>query len=188
VIGCGFVAKEKETRDRVRALVKQVLESAPVKEEISPVSPPKENFPQHLVVNSLQEKQEKEFDRDESAKSLITEDDLRGLDEGSRVRIAETARFTPLAQDIVNDKKLVLIRKSPRRASLKVKSVAVGSDHGGFEYKEQLKKYLAELGVKVRDFGTNSKDAVDYPDFAHEVAAAVGKNHADAGIIIDGAE
>ena len=178
---------DKETRDRVRALVKQVLENVPLEEEKSSASAQTESFPQRVVVNSLKEKSEKEFDRDESAKKLLTEDDLRGLEEGARVRVAENAKFTALAQDIVNDKKLVLIKKSSRNASLKVKSVAVGCDHGGFEYKEQLKTFLGELGVNVRDFGTNSKDAVDYPDFAHAVAEAVGRNHVDAGIIIDGA-
>ena len=132
---------DKETRDRVRALVKQVLENASVEEEKSSPSPQTENFPQRVVVNSLKEKSEKEFDRDESAKKLLTEDDLRGLEEGARVRIAENAKFTALAQDIVNDKKLVLIKKSSRNASFKVKSVAVGCDHGGFEYKEQLKTF-----------------------------------------------
>ena len=57
-----------------------------------------ENFPQRVVVNSLKEKSEKEFDRDESAKNLLTEDDLRGLEEGARVRVAENAKFTPLAR------------------------------------------------------------------------------------------
>ena len=155
---------DKETRERVRALVKQVLESVPLEDE-KPSAKQTENFPQRLVVNSLKEKSEKEFDRDESAKKLLTEDDLRGLEEGARLRVAENVKFTPLAQDIINDKKLVLIKKSSRNASLKVKSVAVGCDHGGFEYKEQLKIFLGELGVNVRDFGTNSKDAVDYPGF-----------------------
>jgi ribose 5-phosphate isomerase B len=181
------MAENKETRDRVRALVKQVLENVPLEDEKPAAQQTPENFPQRVVVNSLKEKSEKEFDRDESAKKLLTEDDLRGLEEGSRVRVAENVKFTPLARDIVNDKKLVLVKKSSRKASLKVKSVAVGCDHGGFEFKEQLKNFLAELGVNVRDFGTNSKDAVDYPDFAHAVAEAVGRNHVEAGIIIDGA-
>src|SRR5687767_7584984 len=183
------MAEDKETRERVRALVRQVLESVPVEDEntVSSEATAQENFPKRVVVNSLQDKIDKEYDRDESAKNLITEDDLRGLEEGAKVRVAENARFTPLAQDIVSDKKIVLVKKTSRNASLKVKSVAVGCDHGGFEYKEQLKNFLAELGLNVRDFGTNSKDAVDYPDFAHAVATAVGKNHVDAGIIIDGA-
>lgn len=179
---------DKETRDRVRALVKQVLEAVPLEEEkTSDAQPQAENFPQRIVVNSLKEKSERDFDRDESAKGLLTEDDLRGLDEGARVRIAENAKFTPLARDIINDKKLVLIKKSSRNTSLKVKSVAIGCDHGGYEYKEQLKVFLSELGLNVRDCGTNSTEAVDYPDFAHLVAEAVGRNHVDAGIIIDGA-
>ena len=97
------------------------------------------------------------------------------------------AKFTPLAADIVSDKQIVLIRKESRDAGLLIKSVAIGADHGGFAMKEQLKVYLTDLGLQVRDFGTNSTDAVDYPDFAHAVAKAVGAKHVDAGIIIDGA-
>ena len=112
---------DKETRDRVRALVKQVLENVPLEEEKPSASAQTENFPQRVVVNSLKEKSEKEFDRDESAKKLLTEDDLRGLEEGARLRVAENVKFTALAQDIVNDKKLVLIKKSSRNASLESK-------------------------------------------------------------------
>ena len=176
------MAEDKETRERVRALVKEVLANVPVEEEA-----PTESFPQRVVVNSLKEEIGKEFDRDESAKSLITEDDLRGLDSGARLRIAENAKFTPLARDIVREKNIVLIKKSSRRASTKVKSVALGCDHGGFEFKEQLKDFLDGLGLQTRDFGTNSKDAVDYPDFAHAVAKAVSEKQVDVGIIIDGA-
>ena len=53
--------------------------------------------------------------------------------------------------------------------------------------KEELKTFLTELGHQVRDFGTNSEEAVDYPDFAHAVARAVADSQADVGIIIDGA-
>jgi ribose 5-phosphate isomerase B len=53
--------------------------------------------------------------------------------------------------------------------------------------KEELKKLLAELGHRVRDFGTDSTDAVDYPDFAHAVARSVSEGEADLGIVIDGA-
>jgi ribose 5-phosphate isomerase B len=118
---------------------------------------------------------------------LITEDDLRGLEEGSRLRVAANAKFTPLASDIVEEKKLVLIKKEPRKSSVKVKTVAVGADHGGYPVKEQLKGFLGELGLQVRDFGTSSTDAVDYPDFAHAVAKAVSGRQVDVGIIVDGA-
>jgi ribose 5-phosphate isomerase B len=67
------------------------------------------------------------------------------------------------------------------------KVVAIGADHGGFELKEALKKELNTLGFEVNDVGTNSKDAVDYPDFAHAVAQLVGSGKAWRGIMIDGA-
>jgi ribose 5-phosphate isomerase B len=177
------MAEDKDTRERVRALVKEVLANVPLEEETTPP----ENFPQRVVVNSLKDEVVKEFDRDESAKSLIAEDDLRGLDFGAKLRVSENAKFTPLADDIVREKQIVLVKKSGRRGSSKIHSIAVGSDHGGFEFKEELKIFLKKAGFQVRDFGTNSKDAVDYPDFAHAVARAVGEKSVDVGIVIDGA-
>jgi ribose 5-phosphate isomerase B len=67
------------------------------------------------------------------------------------------------------------------------KKVAIGADHGGFELKEALKAELAALGFDVLDCGTNSKDAVDYPDFAHAVAQQVANGSAWRGVMIDGA-
>lgn len=67
------------------------------------------------------------------------------------------------------------------------KVVAIGSDHGGFELKEMLKPDITALGFEVMDVGTKSKDAVDYPDFAHAVAILVSQGKAWRGIIIDGA-
>jgi ribose 5-phosphate isomerase B len=67
------------------------------------------------------------------------------------------------------------------------KIVALGADHGGYELKEILKKDISEMGFEVADVGTNSKEAVDYPDFAHEVARLVGTGKAWRGIMIDGA-
>ena len=177
---------KQETRDRVRELVRQVLATVPTEGEAAPIREA-EHSPEHVVVNSLQEKMSHEWDRDESAKSLITEDDLRGLEPGSRLRVAENVRFTALAQDIVNELGIELIRKQERKSTAKVRSVAVGSDHGGFKMKEQLKGFLTDFGLNVRDFGTESEDAVDYPDFAHAVAKSVSGRQVDVGIIIDGA-
>jgi len=67
------------------------------------------------------------------------------------------------------------------------KTVAIGSDHGGFELKGLLKTEITSLGFEVTDVGTNSKDAVDYPDFAHVVAQLVSTGKAWRGIMIDGA-
>lgn len=178
-----MASQTEHTRDRIRELVRQVLESVPVDD----ASATADVAPEHVVVNSMKASVEREFDRDESSKSLITEDDLRGLDHGARVRISESAKFTPLAADIVNERQIRLIRKLPRTGGLKVSSVAIGADHGGFEMKEQLKTYLSQLGLQVRDFGTVSTAAVDYPDFAYAVAKAVAAGHVDAGIVVDGA-
>jgi ribose 5-phosphate isomerase B len=79
------------------------------------------------------------------------------------------------------------VRRVPRRGSRAIKMVAVGADHGGYQMKEELKTLLAEMGHRVHDFGTDSEDAVDYPDFAHAVARAVSDGTVDVGIIIDGA-
>ena len=176
----------REKRDRIRALVEQVLATVPT-EGRSPTPGASEQKPEHVVVNSLLSKVGKAFDRDESSRTLITEDDLRGLESGSRLRVAENVKFTSLAQDIVNERNIELIRKASRQNTTKVRTVAVGADHGGFKMKEQLKVYLTDLGLNVRDFGTNSEDAVDYPDYAHAVANSVSGKQVDIGIIIDGA-
>lgn len=65
--------------------------------------------------------------------------------------------------------------------------IAIGSDHGGYALKESLKKFIQGLGHEVKDFGTNSVDPVDYPDFAFVVAGAVATGDCPRGIIIDGA-
>ena len=111
---------DKETRERVRELVRQVLASVPAESESAP-PPAAEYIPEHVVVNSLQDKLGKEYDRDESAKSLITEDDLRGLEPGSKIRVAENVMFTPLATDIINDLKIELVRKAARKSTAKVR-------------------------------------------------------------------
>jgi deoxyribose-phosphate aldolase len=65
--------------------------------------------------------------------------------------------------------------------------IALGADHGGFELKQQLLEYVASLGHTVRDCGTHSKDPVDYPRIAAEVATLVASGQADFGIMVDGA-
>ena len=60
--------------------------------------------------------------------------------------------------------------------------IAIGSDHGGFELKEEIKKYFDEKGIEYKDFGAYSKDRVDYPIIAKQVAKAVQNKDADRGI------
>lgn len=65
-------------------------------------------------------------------------------------------------------------------------TLAIASDHAGYSTKEELKKYLAELGYNVWDFGTHSDDSVDYPDFAHPLATAIEKGDYQLGILLCG--
>ncbi len=77
---------------------------------------------------------------------------------------------------------------SPARAEISGRNVvAIGADHGGFELKEALKSELTALGFEINDVGTNSKEAVDYPDFALAVAQLVSSGKAWRGIMVDGA-
>ena len=64
--------------------------------------------------------------------------------------------------------------------------IAIGSDHAGFEYKEQIRAYLAEHGHEVKDFGTFSTEPVDYPQFIRPVALAVARGEYERGIILGG--
>lgn len=64
--------------------------------------------------------------------------------------------------------------------------IIAGADHAGFDYKEQIKKHLAEKGIEISDKGTTSPDSVDYPDFAHAVAKGVADKEGEFGILICG--
>jgi ribose 5-phosphate isomerase B len=64
--------------------------------------------------------------------------------------------------------------------------LAIGSDHAGFHYKEQLKTWLTQQGWQVDDKGTHSTESTDYPDYAHPVAQMVEDGKAAAGILICG--
>lgn len=173
--------EDDSTRDRVRALVREVLaKAAPENAEEKPTVT--------RFVNTVSESNtQTAVTRDESAKSVITEDDVRGLEPGAVLRIGEDARLTPLAADIIKEQQIEIVRRASRRGSKASKLIAVGADHGGFRMKEELKGVLAELGHRVQDFGAYSEDAVDYPDFAHAVARAVADGSSDLGIMIDGA-
>lgn len=64
--------------------------------------------------------------------------------------------------------------------------IAIGADHGGFELKEEIKKYLDSKGIEYVDYGTNSNDSVNYPDYAKKVAEAVASKNAEKGILCCG--
>lgn len=87
----------------------------------------------------------------------------------------------------------IATRAEPGRESAHSKSavgqgtIALGADHGGYALKEILKAHLTSLGYNVTDCGTNSAEAVDYPDFAYAVAKLVSEGKAWRGIVVDGA-
>lgn len=64
--------------------------------------------------------------------------------------------------------------------------IAIGNDHAGTDYKNTIVKHLEEQGHEITNFGTNTNDSVDYPDFVHPVAEAVSNNEVDYGILICG--
>ena len=64
--------------------------------------------------------------------------------------------------------------------------IALGADHAGFHLKDSLKRTLDDLGVAYHDFGTDSAESVDYPDFAHAVAQGVATGQFERGILVCG--
>jgi ribose 5-phosphate isomerase B len=66
------------------------------------------------------------------------------------------------------------------------KSIAIGCDHAGVEYKQAIIAHLSQQGYTIIDKGTNTLDSVDYPDYAHPVAEAVEQGQANMGVLICG--
>jgi ribose 5-phosphate isomerase B len=97
---------------------------------------------------------------------------------------------TSLARELAAQNKNEIIECETPEDVARLKSssrkIAIGADHAGWTLKEQLKRFLQENGYRVLDCGTESKNAVDYPDFALKVANAVKGGEAPNGIMIDG--
>ena len=64
------------------------------------------------------------------------------------------------------------------------KKILIASDHGGFVLKETLKKMLQDKGYEVVDYGTNSVDSVNYPDYAKRLAEGIKSKEAERGILV----
>lgn len=64
--------------------------------------------------------------------------------------------------------------------------IALGSDHAGFDAKEQIKKHLTEKGLEIEDLGTFSKESCDYPDYARKVAEVVAHGECARGVLVCG--
>ena len=155
-------------REQIKNLVREVLEKQAL------TAPPAPTAPLEQVI-------------DESLKDVITAAEVRDVPINGSLLIRENAILTPSAQDVMQERN---IQVSYRKRSLRIgpqRIIALGADHGGFEMKEQLKRWLVKAGYQQRDFGAYTADVVDYPDFAHAVARAVADNNCDLGIMLDGA-
>jgi RpiB/LacA/LacB family sugar-phosphate isomerase len=118
-------------------------------------------------------------------KRLVTSEDVRAAPVGGEVVASPGAVVTDWAREVAATRGVRIVL-SPA-ATPGVSLVAVGSDHGGFALKEEVKAHLTRLGYRFHDFGTHSTDAVDYPDIARKVARAVRSGEARLGILVDGA-
>jgi len=98
-------------------------------------------------------------------------------------------RVEAIVREVVADRERATGESGPRPAAdAGGAPIAIGSDHGGYELKESLKRYLTEeLEHRVIDVGTSSAASCDYPDFAVKVAQAVASGECSRGIMIDGA-
>lgn len=125
---------------------------------------------------------------------IITEADARVLPRGEAVMLARGGHVTPLAQDTLRERRIAVVHDGATEADdpslaprADIRSVAIASDHTGIKLRQALVVFLRGRGLAVNDLGTDSSDAVDYPDVAASVATPVARGEADAGIVIDGA-
>ena len=178
---------------RIRNIVRQVVQhSLGLSRQPSPTShpqPPSDEFNGQSPVTI--------------SGSLITERDILSLPRSSEIRIPSSAALTPLARDHIVARRIRVVRTEDGTPSSHAQdglssptgrtstaphsnSIAIGSDHGGFELKQELIMFLRESGCSVQDCGTDGVDSVDYPDYAYAVARLVADGRAERGIIVDG--
>lgn len=130
-------------------------------------------------------------------KRLLLETDIIKLAKAgiSILPVAKNDIITPLALDrikslgitIVSREEVESIEADPKGMDplLKLKKVAIGSDHTGFKVKAMLSQVLVDKGYQIVDVGTFDENSCDYPDFACSVAGNVREKKVDFGIIID---
>jgi ribose 5-phosphate isomerase B len=126
---------------------------------------------------------------------IITEADARTIDIGATVELAKGGHVTPLARDTLATRRVTVVPAGSSDASLPadlapaadIRRIAIGNDHTGIAMKKAILQHLRAKGIAVTDLGTNTAEAVDYPDVAALVARTVARGEADAGIVIDGA-
>ena len=106
------------------------------------------------------------------------------------LKIATGTIVTPSARDLARDRGVKIVELSEDQIDRSVgpeKTIAIGSDHGGFALKEKLKPIFEEFGLHLKDIGVHEEKPADYPDIACQVAEIVTRGEAQRGVIIDGA-
>jgi ribose 5-phosphate isomerase B len=104
-----------------------------------------------------------------------------------RKTVYETLGVPSLANQASPPTKNDQSKDEPPQSTPEIRTVAIGTDHGGVDLKGILKQDLISLGYKVIDVGTHTKEAVDYPDIARQIAELVANGQAWRGVVIDGA-
>jgi ribose 5-phosphate isomerase B len=120
-------------------------------------------------------------------KPVFTERDIPASGE---LRVALDSIFTPSARDLARERNVTIIELAPHELpglAPPEKTVAIGSDHGGFALKQALLPVLASLNLAPRDVGVFDEAPADYPDIALKVADLVAGGEAHRGVVIDGA-
>jgi ribose 5-phosphate isomerase B len=120
-------------------------------------------------------------------KDVVTGEDVMSVPPGGEISTSPGAIVTPWARELAATRGVRIVQGEGRPRGAEVPVVAVGSDHGGYTVKEQIKAYLTRLGHPYRDMGAHSEDPVDYPDIALAVARAVKAGEARFGILVDAA-
>jgi ribose 5-phosphate isomerase B len=125
---------------------------------------------------------------------IITEADARVLQRGERVALARGGHITPLAQDTLRDRRIVVVRDDPGvsdEAALaprgETRSVAIASDERGTALRRELTAMLRGRGISVVDATADVPHALDYAELGAAVATAVARGEVDAGVVVEAA-
>lgn len=121
-----------------------------------------------------------------NVRAVVTEADIPVSGE---LRVPRGAIFSPSARDLARERGVAIVELEPHEALPRApeKTIAIGSDHGGFDLKQALKPVIEQLGFSLVDVGVHEPKPADYPDIAHAVARLVASGETGLGIVVDGA-